>query len=208
MSAERAAHDYIERFLKKREAPETNALPLPTGRSQPRLGETEVFFNRPEEGKCYEHAEATRKEWIDGRRRYFTTNMPKYVGKFVKQTHSGTSDGIEVHSYFKDSRTGETHEIAHSYEGNTCFREVPCRWALTRSRNGTRKLNVSPAPPNSVSAPPNSVSAPNKPGFNARSTIEDDEEEEYPVRGGKSKRHSIKHHKSHKKTRKHRRGKR
>ena len=145
-----------------------------------RPGETEVS-DLPEKGKCYEYAEATRKEDIGDRKwRYFTTNVPKYVGKHTEQRRSGFHDGMEVYSDFEDSRTGKTHKIAHSYEGNTSFREVRCRGPLTRNR-GTRKLNVSPAPPNSVSAPntrgfnawnddpkpPNSVSAPNEPGFNA-----------------------------------------
>jgi hypothetical protein len=92
-----------------------------------RPGETEVFFISPEKGKCYEHVEATRDEYIgDGKRRYFTTNVPKYVGEYTRQMRSGSGDGMEVYSYFEDSRTGKTHEIAHSYEGNTCFLEVPC----------------------------------------------------------------------------------
>lgn len=91
-----------------------------------RPGETEVFFISLEKGKCYEHAEATRSEYVGGKWRYFTTNVPKYVGEYTKQRRSGSGDGMEVYSYFKDSRTGETHEIAHSYEGNTCFLEVPC----------------------------------------------------------------------------------
>ena len=98
-------------------------------------GETEVFFLALEKGKCYEHAEATRNEYIgEGKRRYFTTNVPKYVGEFTKELQFGSGDGTEVYSYFEDSSTGETHRIAHSYRGNTCFREVPCAPSVKQRR--------------------------------------------------------------------------
>ena len=98
-----------------------------------RPGETEVFFITPEKGKCYEHAEATRTEYIgNGNYRYFTTNTPQYVGEFTKALHSGSGDGRETYSYFDNSRTAKEHSIYHSYAGNTCFREVSCPTPMER----------------------------------------------------------------------------
>ena len=86
-----------------------------------REGEIEVFRISPEVGKCYEHVEATRKEYIgDGKSRYFTTNTPRYVGKFIRQERYGSGDGQEVIGIFDNGR------VEYSY-GYTCFTEVPCR---------------------------------------------------------------------------------
>jgi hypothetical protein len=84
-------------------------------------GEIEVFFINPEVGKCYEHVEATRKEYFGhGKFRYFTTNTPRYVGKFIRQERKGHHDNIEVTGIFDNGR------VEYSY-GYTCFTEVPCR---------------------------------------------------------------------------------
>jgi hypothetical protein len=84
-------------------------------------GEIEVFFINPEVGKCYEHVEATRKEYIGGgKSRYFTTNTPRYVGKFIRKERYGSGDGVEVTGIFDNGR------VEYSY-GYTCFTEVPCR---------------------------------------------------------------------------------
>jgi hypothetical protein len=86
-----------------------------------REGEFEVFQLSPEVGKCYEHIEATRKEYIgDGKSRYFTTNTPRYVGKFIRQERYGSGDGQEVTDIFDNG------SVEYSY-GYTCFIEVPCR---------------------------------------------------------------------------------
>ena len=84
-------------------------------------GEIEVFRISPEVGKCYEHIEATREEYFGhGKFRYFTTNTPRYVGKFIRQERKGHGDGVEVTGIFDNGR------VNYSY-GFTCFTEVPCR---------------------------------------------------------------------------------
>jgi hypothetical protein len=84
--------------------------------------EFEVFQIRPEVDKCYEHIEATRKEYIgDGKSRYFTTNQPRYVGKFIRKESYGSGDGQETIYIFDNG------SVTNTYEGYTCFTEVPCR---------------------------------------------------------------------------------
>jgi hypothetical protein len=85
-------------------------------------GEIEVFQITPEVDKCYEHVEATRLEIIvPGKFRYFTTNQPRYVGKFIRKELHGSGDGQESINIFDNGR------VNYSYEGYTCFNEVPCR---------------------------------------------------------------------------------
>lgn len=88
-------------------------------------GETEVFYITPKEGKCYYHAEYTRKtgKHSDRNERYFTTDKPKYVGKFTDGW--GTQYGAA--SYFTDDITGEKNTVHHTYKGTTCFIEVTCK---------------------------------------------------------------------------------
>ena len=121
--------------------------------------EKEVFRISLEVGKCYEHVEATRDEWIKGkyvmkskdnpegyiepRWRYFSTNQPTYVGKFLKVErwggHGGYGDGAEVVAVF--SNNGREVRVRYSYEGFTCFNEVPCTSGGRSKLNKSRKLN-------------------------------------------------------------------
>jgi len=93
-------------------------------------GEIEVFRIPPEEGKCYEHVEATRDVYVRGEgtkyfsRKYFSTNKPKYVGKFIEFKQYGRGDGATYSSFF--NRDGEKVEIPHSYDMYTCFIETKC----------------------------------------------------------------------------------
>jgi hypothetical protein len=103
-------------------------------------GEIEVFRITPEEGKCYEHIEATRSQYIgNGNRRYFSRNAPRYVGKYIKTLRYGYGDGGSVIAVFQDGPT--ENRVDYSYEGNTCFIEVPCRDSRggMRSKRKTRK---------------------------------------------------------------------
>lgn len=91
-----------------------------------KAGETEMFFIILEVGKCYEHAEATRKTYEgDGEHRYFTSNQPVYVGKFVRIEKTGSGDWVESTAFFNNQ--GNEVKIKYSYEGNTVFREVECK---------------------------------------------------------------------------------
>ena len=91
------------------------------------MTEIEVFriTPNPEINKCYEHAEATRVEGRFPNERYFTTNTPRYVGRFIKRVRQGFGDGGRITDYFEDNN-GNEQTVDYSYEGKTCFREVPC----------------------------------------------------------------------------------
>jgi hypothetical protein len=84
--------------------------------------EVEVFRISPIKEKYYETAEFTRKEGIWPKERYYTTNPPKYVGKFIKHLRFGDRDGATHIDIFDDN--GKEIEVYYSYEGRTSFREV------------------------------------------------------------------------------------
>ena len=97
--------------------------------------EIEIFRIDPEEGKCYDHAEATRKEYKSGFgngigsrasvTRYFTTNTPEYVGQYLRTERRGS--GEDRQSFYIFNRNNREHSVEASYDGMTCFSEVPCR---------------------------------------------------------------------------------
>ena len=98
-------------------------------------GEIEVFRISPEEGKCYEHIEATRLQYIGaGKSRYFSSNQPRYVGKFIRKER-GYGDGGKAWAIFNDN--DRENRVEYSYEGNTCFTEVPCK--LNKGAKGGSK---------------------------------------------------------------------
>ena len=87
--------------------------------------EIEVFRMEPTVGKYYETAEWTRKTgtWREGNERYFTTNVTRYVGKFVRSERMGYNDSCRVWAIFDDN--GKRVQIEYNYEGTTSFRETP-----------------------------------------------------------------------------------
>jgi hypothetical protein len=103
-------------------------------------GETQVYRKIPVVGdKCYEHVEATRSVNVgNGKRKYYSTNVPTYVGKFVRQERIGPyGDGQYVFDYFDDN--GRETKVAYSYEGLTCFNEVPCKIHSNSKIGGRRR---------------------------------------------------------------------
>ena len=103
--------------------------------------EIEVFRIKPEVDKCYEHIEATRSEYVgQGTYRYFSSNQPRYVGKFIRQERRGYGDGGEVWAIFNDN--GRENRVDYSYEGNTCFTEVPCKLNLNSKAKNQAIRNV------------------------------------------------------------------
>ena len=103
--------------------------------------EMEIFRTNPEEGKCYEHIEATRSQHMRGmdNRRYFSTNQPRYVGKFIREERSGYGDGGQVWAIFNDNE--KENRVKYSYEGNTCFIEAPCKGAQGGKRTRKSRKN-------------------------------------------------------------------
>ena len=92
------------------------------------MPETEVFSLTPEVGRCYEYAEATRQVGRYPNTKYFTTNPLRYVGQYVRRNvcmggYQTPDGGCE--SIFQDNN-GREQSVYHSYDGKTCFREVPC----------------------------------------------------------------------------------
>jgi len=90
------------------------------------MAEFEVFRITPEVGeKCYEYAESTRSQgrWPNERR--FTNVKPQYVGRLIRFETGGYGDNGWRRDYFQDNN-GQEHVVNYSYEGRTCFREVPC----------------------------------------------------------------------------------
>lgn len=87
-------------------------------------GEVEVFRIDPEVGKCYKHAEHTRRAGRWPNERYFFTGEPRYVGRLLRTERQGYGDGGTVWSIFDND--GVQNRVDYSYEGRTSFVEVPC----------------------------------------------------------------------------------
>ena len=92
------------------------------------MTEIQVFRICPKvgDGKFYEYAECTRKEGKWPNEKWYTTNTPLYVGILVSTSTGGYGDGGWRRDYFSD-HTGKEHIVKYSYDGNTCFREVPSK---------------------------------------------------------------------------------
>lgn len=89
------------------------------------MQEVQVFRLTPVLNKCYEHAEYTRRQGNYPNERYFTNVPPTYVGKFVRFEQGGYGDNGWRTDFFEDLK-GKEVAVNYSYEGRTCFREVPC----------------------------------------------------------------------------------
>lgn len=74
--------------------------------------------------KYYEYAESTCVKGKYPNQKYYTTNIPLYVGRLIKTVTGGCGDGRWRTDYFEDNY-GTEHIVNYSYEGTTCFREVP-----------------------------------------------------------------------------------
>jgi hypothetical protein len=103
-------------------------------------GEIEVFRISPSVGKCYQHVEATRSEYVgEGNHRYFSTNTPTYVGTHVRDEWQGYGDGMSYTSIFNNN--GKEVRVDYSYAGFTCFIKVPCILGGGAKSRKSRKLN-------------------------------------------------------------------
>ena len=87
------------------------------------MKEIEVFRLTPELNKYYETALLTRKEGRYPDEKYYTTNTPRYVGKFMIQIRTGYGDGVQVVDIFENEK-GEKVNVYYTYEGTTAYREV------------------------------------------------------------------------------------
>jgi hypothetical protein len=90
--------------------------------------ETEVYRMIPEYGLYYEHAEYTRKEgsWSMHNERFFTSDLPRYVGCLIRREEGGWGDSGWRIDVFRNEYNEEIC-VPYSYEGRTCFRQVPAK---------------------------------------------------------------------------------
>jgi hypothetical protein len=102
-------------------------------------GEIEVFRINPQVGRCYQHIEATRSQSNGlGFFSFFSTNQPRYVGKYIREESGG--EGGEIQDIFDDN--GTENRVNYSYQGNTCFIEVPCKLNLTSKARNQALRNI------------------------------------------------------------------
>ena len=87
--------------------------------------EEEVFRISPEINKAYETATCTRKTGIHPNNKYYTTNPVVYVGIAVKTVTYNHRDASYGYTLF--SKNGIEEKVEYTYEGTTCFREVPVK---------------------------------------------------------------------------------
>jgi hypothetical protein len=110
-----------------------------------KAGEIEVVPIALEIGKCYEHVEITRPEYTRGQGfKYYTTNSPRYVGKFISEERvQPANPDSPISSFFEDN--GKKNRVDHSPRGTTTYMEVPCKNSggmRKRSRRTRRKLKT------------------------------------------------------------------
>jgi hypothetical protein len=87
--------------------------------------EEEVFRIIPQINKAYETAICTRKTGIHPNDRYYTTNPVVYVGITIKNFSYNHRDAS--YGYVLFSKNGIEEKVEYTYEGTTCFREVPIK---------------------------------------------------------------------------------
>lgn len=92
-----------------------------TKTSQQNPVEYEVFRITPLPDKLYETATYTRKTGEYPNEQYFTTNTPKFVGKFIKHCQIGYGDGAIHYDIFE--KDGHKVRVDYTYSGTTCYRE-------------------------------------------------------------------------------------
>lgn len=100
----------------------------------PKAGEIEVFRLTPIVGRCYEYVFANRSIFPPtnyhnpgepNNRLYYTTSPYIYAGRFVSGHTQGYGDGSTHYDIFDNN--GTQVRVDYDYEGNLCFREVPCK---------------------------------------------------------------------------------
>ena len=85
--------------------------------------EKQVFRISPQENKAYETAPYTRKIGKYPNEKYYTTNPLTYIGIMIKHVTFGHGDASYGYALF--SKNGIEEKVEYTYEGTTCFREVP-----------------------------------------------------------------------------------
>ena len=85
----------------------------------------QVYRLTPVVGKYYEYTEADTVTCVYPNQIHFSKTKPTYVGQYIKKNEYGYCDNKETIYHFKNNITKKIHVIRLSYEGRSCFREVP-----------------------------------------------------------------------------------
>ena len=85
----------------------------------------QVYRLTPVIGKYYEYTEADTVTCVYPNQIHFSKTKPNYVGQFIKKNEYGYCDNKETIYHFKNDITKKIHVVRLSYEGRSCFREVP-----------------------------------------------------------------------------------
>ena len=85
----------------------------------------QVYRLTPVIGTYYEYTEADTVTCVYPNQIHFSKTKPNYVGQFIKKNEYGYCDNKETIYHFKNNITKKIHVIRLSYEGRSCFREVP-----------------------------------------------------------------------------------
>lgn len=88
------------------------------------MEEYQVYRIIPEKDKYYVTSEYTKRigNWRD--EKLYTTNKPRYVGKYFKEFSDGCGDGRRTAYYFYNDLSHSLNTVYLSYEGTTSFIEV------------------------------------------------------------------------------------
>ena len=86
--------------------------------------EHQVYRITPKKDKYYVTAEYTRRIGRFPIETFYTTLLPKYVGKYVKEISTGCGDGKQTTYYFFNDVNNSLEPVYLAYEGTTSFIEV------------------------------------------------------------------------------------
>lgn len=88
------------------------------------MEEHQVYRITPENNKFYVTAEYTKKIGRFPNETYYTTLLPRYVGKYSKEISTGYGDGKQTTYYFYNDLSNSIKQVHLAYEGTTSFIEV------------------------------------------------------------------------------------
>lgn len=83
--------------------------------------EIEVFRITPLPERLYETASYTRKTGSYPNEQYFTTETPRFLGKFIKHCQIGFGEAAIHYDIFE--KDGHKVRVDYAHNGTTCYRE-------------------------------------------------------------------------------------
>ena len=85
----------------------------------------QVYRLTPVIGQYYEYTEADTVTCVYPNQIYTSRTKPVYVGQYINSYGFGYGDNRVCIYHFKNNITKKIDEIRLSYEGRSCFKEVP-----------------------------------------------------------------------------------